>query len=117
MTEQRINRDAYYVIHVTMPSGFEFKIPARGYNLKSWLNFEAKLEAECYFEETSRTVYEHLVMGDPANPLFEKDTPTEAVPEVKKASKTVATPKRKPAVKKAPKTPVKVPVKKPKPKK
>ena len=117
MNEQRINRDAYYVIHTKMPSGFEFKIPARGYNLKSWLDFESKLECECYYEQTSKAVYDHLVYGDPDTPLFPEETPPKAIPAVKKASKTVATPKRKPVVKKASKSPPKVPVKKPKPKK
>lgn len=117
MSEERIKRDAYYVIHTTMPSGFEFKIPARGYNLKSWLDFEARLECQCYFEETSKAVYDHLVLGDPSKPLFEEEAPPKAVPAVKKTVKKPATPKSKPAVKKTTRTAAKVPEKKPKPKK
>jgi hypothetical protein len=61
----KVERDAYFVIHTTMPSGFECKIPARGYNLKSWLAFEDKLNATYYYEQTTKAVYEHLVFGDP----------------------------------------------------
>lgn len=60
-----IKRDDYFVIFVTMPSGFECKIPARGYNLKSWCAFEDKLNATYYYEQTTKEVYEHLVFGDP----------------------------------------------------
>jgi len=96
-----ITRDGYYVIHTKMPSGFEFKIPARGYNLKSWLDFEARLECECYYEQTSQAVYDHLIMGDPSCPLSSAvDTPN---PTPKKATRS--SPKEKPVASKAIKKP------------
>ena len=63
--ERKINRDDYFVIYVTMPTGFECKVPARGYNLKSWLAFETKLNNTYYYEHTTEEVYRHLVFGDP----------------------------------------------------
>lgn len=71
MFEQPVKRDDYFVLHVTMPSGFEFKIPARGYNLKSWLTFEERLESTVIVEQTNAAVYEHLIIGDPNDPLGE----------------------------------------------
>ena len=62
---QPVKRDDYLVIYTTMASGFECKIPARGYNLKSWLAFEDKLGSTYYYEHTTKQVYEHLVFGDP----------------------------------------------------
>jgi hypothetical protein len=69
----KIERDAYFVIHTTMPSGFECKIPARGYNLKSWLAFEDKLRATYYYEQTTKEVYDHLVFGDPEGIIDTED--------------------------------------------
>ena len=71
MFENKVNRDDYFVLHVTMPSGFEFKIPARGYNLKSWLAFEERLESTVVVEQTNASVYEHLIFGDPNDALGE----------------------------------------------
>ena len=68
-----INRDAFFAIHVTMDSGFTFIIPARGYNLKSWLTFEDRLGGSSYnYEETTERVYMHLIAGDPYLPLEEE---------------------------------------------
>lgn len=64
-----MQRDAYFVLHVTMQSGFEFKIPARGFNLKSWLAFEERMQTEVIVEQTTQAVYEHLIYGDPTCPL------------------------------------------------
>ena len=77
MNETKVNRDDYYVLHVTMETGFEFKIPARGWNLKSWLAFEEKLRSEVVYEKTSQAVYDHLIYGDPSVPLvIEEETPS-----------------------------------------
>ena len=68
-----VNRDAFFAIHVTMASGFTFIIPARGYNLKSWLTFEDRLGGSSYnYEETTERVYMHLIAGDPYLPLEEE---------------------------------------------
>lgn len=66
-----------------MRSGFEFKIPARGFNLKSWLAFEERLGTDVIVEETTQAVYEHLIYGDPTCPL---DSPADIKP--KKLTKT-----------------------------
>ena len=114
----KIERDAYYVIHSTMPSGFECKIPARGYNLKSWLAFEDNLRATYYYEQTTKAVYEHLVFGDPNGIIDMEDddgradksetkqkAPAKRKPRAKASedSKAVSKPKRatKPAAKRA----------------
>jgi hypothetical protein len=77
-----------------MPSGFECKIPARGYNLKSWLAFEDKLNATYYYEQTTKAVYEHLVFGDP-NAVIDTEDDDEPRASKGKALKETAT-KRKP---------------------
>lgn len=64
-----VDRNAYFVIHATMPSGFECLIPARGYNLKSWLAFEEKLGSKYQYEEINEKAYLHLTHGDPLCPL------------------------------------------------
>ena len=92
--ERKTNRDDYFVIHSTMPSGFECKIPARGYNLKSWLAFEDKLNATYYYEQTTKAVYEHLVFGDP-NAVIDTEDDNEPRASKGKALKETAA-KRKP---------------------
>ena len=92
--QQKTNRDDYFVIHSTMPSGFECKIPARGYNLKSWLAFEDKLNATYYYEQTTKAVYEHLVFGDP-NAVIDTEDDDEPRASKGKALKETAA-KRKP---------------------
>jgi hypothetical protein len=39
----KVKSNSYYMIIATMGSGKQFKIPARGYNLYSWLDFEKSL--------------------------------------------------------------------------
>lgn len=39
----KIEYDGYYLIDVVARNGFRLTIPSRGYNLKSWLNFEKSL--------------------------------------------------------------------------
>jgi hypothetical protein len=95
--ERKTNRDDYFVIHSTMPSGFECKIPARGYNLKSWLAIEDKLNATYYYEQTTKAVYEHLVFGDP-NAVIDTEDDDEPRASKGKALKETAA-KRKPRAK------------------
>jgi hypothetical protein len=76
MNETTVRRDAYFCIHTTMQSGFECLIPARGYNLKSWLAFEDRLGAKYDYDEITEQAYIHLVLGDPNDPLGEKYGPT-----------------------------------------
>ena len=92
-----VERDAYFVIHTTMRSGFECKIPARGYNLKSWLAFEDKLGSTYYYEQTTKEVYEHLVFGDPNAILDTEDDDERRVSKRETQQKTPT--KRKPRAK------------------
>jgi hypothetical protein len=41
--KEKIDYDGYYIIDVVFSSGDSFVIPARGYNLKSWIKFETGL--------------------------------------------------------------------------
>lgn len=43
LPENKVPYDAFYILTVEMHGGFKHKIPARGYNLKSWLDFEKSL--------------------------------------------------------------------------
>lgn len=95
--ERKINRDDYFVIYVTMPTGFECKVPARGYNLKSWLAFEDNLKNTYYYEHTTKEVYEHLVFGDPTG-IIDMEDEDEPRASKGKALKETAT-KRKPRAK------------------
>ena len=64
-------RDKFFVMHVTLPSGFELKVPCRGYNLKSWKAFEDRLGANYDVEEINERIYNHLMLGDPDECLSE----------------------------------------------
>ena len=64
-------RDKFFVMHVTLPSGFELKIPCRGYNLKSWKEFEDRLGGKYEVEEINERIYNHLMLGDPDECLSE----------------------------------------------
>jgi|688.fasta_scaffold86155_2 hypothetical protein len=75
MPNDTVRRDAYFCIHTTMQSGFECLIPARGYNLKSWLAFEDRLGAKYEYDEITEQAYIHLMLGDPNDPLGEKYGP------------------------------------------
>jgi hypothetical protein len=92
--QRKTNRDDYFVIYVTMPTGFECKVPARGYNLKSWLAFEDNLKNTYYYEHTTKEVYEHLVFGDPTGIIDMEDDDEPRASKGKALKETAA--KRKP---------------------
>jgi hypothetical protein len=46
MDNARVPRDAYYLIEVTLRTDFKFKIASRGYNLKSWLDFQKTMDVK-----------------------------------------------------------------------
>ena len=105
----KVERDGYYVIYATMPSGFECKIPARGYNLKSWLAFEEKLGNKYYYERTTEDVYKHLVFGDPEGIIEDEGEKCQlsqaAAVKSKTSTKRVTSPSKvKPAAKKVTRT-------------
>ncbi len=87
----KVDRDAYFVIYATMRSGFECKIPARGYNLKSWLAFEEKLGNTYYYEQTTEDVYKHLVFGDPEGIIEDEGEKCQLSPAAGTKSKTSTT--------------------------
>jgi hypothetical protein len=64
---ERILKDGYYQISVKLEDGFRFKIPARGYNLKSLLDFEKSLDSvtEHSFKEISSKEYDKMIYGTP----------------------------------------------------
>lgn len=43
LPEGKVNRDAFFILTIENVGGFKHKVPARGYNLKSWLDFEKSL--------------------------------------------------------------------------
>jgi len=64
---ERILKDGYYQISVKLEDGFRFKIPARGFNLKSLLEFEQSLDSvtEHSFREITLKEYDKMIHGTP----------------------------------------------------
>ena len=62
---ERINKDGYYQINVKLEDGFRFKIPARGFNLKSLVEFEKSLDSvtEHSFKEITKIEFEKMIYG------------------------------------------------------
>lgn len=64
MVQDKVNRDAYFIIDVEMYKGFKFKIPARGYNLKSWLDFQKKMQCKSVtYSEVTQREYDKKLWG------------------------------------------------------
>jgi hypothetical protein len=65
VTTKKISRDGYYQISVVLADGFKFKVPARGYNLHSLLEFEKSLEMveDHSFKEITKKDYEKMTVG------------------------------------------------------
>ena len=63
--EKKISRDGYYQISVVLADGFKFKVPARGYNLHSLLEFEKSLEMvkQHSYKEITKKDYEKMTIG------------------------------------------------------
>jgi hypothetical protein len=63
----KILKDGYYQINVKMRDGFKFKVPTRGYNLKSMLEFEKSLDyvSDYSFKEITLKEYEKMIYGSP----------------------------------------------------
>ena len=61
----KVNRDAYFLITVVWKDGMTHKIPCRGYNLKSWLDFQKSIEyIEKYsYAETTQKIHDKMVFG------------------------------------------------------
>ena len=60
---EKVQRDAYYQISVKLVDGFLFKVPARGFNLKSLLDFEKSLDsvAEHSYKEITEKEYDKMI--------------------------------------------------------
>lgn len=55
--KEKIEYDGYYLISATSKNGHKSTIPARGYNLKSWLNFEKSLGSEAVHKQVTEKEY------------------------------------------------------------
>jgi hypothetical protein len=78
--KQPVEYDGYYFVDVVTRDGFRLTIPARGYNLRSWVNFEQKMGAQVEY----RAVTEKVWMK-----THWTQTPYEEEKPVKKAAKKV----------------------------
>lgn len=65
MEKKTVKSDAFFLITVKWKGGFKHKVACRGYNLKSWMDFEDSLEyVDSYnYVETTEEVYNKLVFG------------------------------------------------------
>ena len=97
VTKQPVEYDGYYFVDVVTRDGFRLTIPARGYNLRSWINFEQSLGAQVEYRAVTERVWmkKHWTQ----TPYSEEKT---AKKEVKKApakkttkAKKLAKPKKK----------------------
>ena len=109
----KVNLDAYFFIDVVWKSGFKHRVPARGYELKSWLNLLEKnnwIDHSVYSEVLEEQFNEHCHGKKPADKkqVTEKKLTTKKVTNsvtTKRKATTKSTQKSKPAAKKvAPKT-------------
>jgi hypothetical protein len=105
----KVEYDGYYLIDVVARNGFCLTIPARGYDLKSWLNFERGLGSTVEYRAVSEQEWTRLHWTQIP---YEEDSPGFAI-LARKAAKKVS----EKVVKKATKTAVKKAVKKNTPKK
>jgi hypothetical protein len=98
-----VEYDGYYLIDAVSRSGHRAVIPARGYNLRSWLNFEHSLNSTTEYRAVTEKEYmTHHWSGTPYvedEPAPKKTAKTAAKPAVKKATKKPA--KKSPARKKS----------------
>jgi hypothetical protein len=64
MDNARVPRDAYYLIDVTLRTDFKFKIASRGYNLKSWLDFQKTMDVKkVTYNEVTLEEYNKLMFA------------------------------------------------------
>jgi hypothetical protein len=55
--KQPVEYDGYYFVDVVSRDGFRLTIPARGYNLRSWINFEKSLGSQVEYRAVSEKVW------------------------------------------------------------
>jgi hypothetical protein len=110
----KVEYDGYYLIDVVARNGFCLTIPARGYNLKSWLNFEKSLGSAVEYRVVDEQEWTRLHWTQTP---YEEDSPgfnILARKAAKKVAEKIVKKTTKKAVKKAVKktTPKKPPTKK-----
>jgi hypothetical protein len=86
--KESVEYDGYYFVDVVAKNGHKLTIPARGYNLRSWVNFEKSLGSTVEYRAVSEK--EWMKTHWTQTP-YEDETP-----------KTKKAPVKKPAAKKAP---------------
>jgi hypothetical protein len=57
-TPPKVKSNSYFMVIATMGSGKQFKIPCRGYNLKSWMDFEESLKLPHFAVEVPKDEYD-----------------------------------------------------------
>jgi hypothetical protein len=55
--KEKIDYDGYYFIDAVAKDGYKMTIPARGYNLLSWLNFEKSLGSTAEYRAVTERVW------------------------------------------------------------
>jgi hypothetical protein len=55
--KQPVEYDGYYFVDVVSRDGFRLTIPARGYNLRSWINFEKSMGSQVEYRAVSEKVW------------------------------------------------------------
>ena len=103
--KQHVEYDGYYFIDVVAKGGHKMTIPARGFSLKSWVNFERSLGSTVEFRQVTEA--EWLATHWTQTPYVEEAIAKKAVkkaPAKKAVKKPVAktAPAKKAAVKKTP---------------
>jgi hypothetical protein len=92
--KQPVEYDGYYFVDVVTRDGFRLTIPARGYNLRSWINFEQNLGAQVEY----RAVSEKIRMKTHwTQTPYEEEKPAKKAPAKKAVKKAPA--KKAPAKK------------------
>jgi hypothetical protein len=95
--KEKIDYDGYYFVDAVAKSGHKMTIPARGYNLRSWINFEKSLGSTVEYRAVSEKVW--MTTHWTQTPYEEVPAKAKKAP-VKKAAKKPAA--KKASAKKAP---------------
>jgi len=95
--KEPVEYDGYYFVDAVAKSGHKVTIPARGYNLRSWVNFEKSLGSTVEYRAVSEK--EWMTTHWTQTP-YEEEPPKAKKAPAKKAVKKVAA--KKAVVKKTP---------------
>jgi hypothetical protein len=92
--KQPVEYDGYYFVDVVTRDGFRLTIPARGYNLRSWINFEQNLGAQVEYRAVSEKIW---MKTHWTQTPYEEEKPAKKAPAKKAVKKAPA--KKAPAKK------------------